>query len=124
MLIVRPLLFCLLVLSAFGCSGAPDVAGVYATEVSQFQGKQAIVGELHLNPSGCYKARIGELDMSGTWKAANNQVFLSGSDDVSKFLPEHYRIESARLIAQFEGVDAKQWRFVRKDSKSVANRLQ
>lgn len=123
MLFFRPFFFCLLVLCAFGCTSTPDVTGDYATEISQSQGRKTIVGELHLNPGGDYRAKFGELEMSGTWKAANNQVFLSGSDDVSKFLPDHYRIDEARLIAQFEGVDAKQWRFVRTDSKSVANRL-
>lgn len=122
MFFIRPLLLPLLALLAFGCSSSPDLAGTYATEVSQSSGKQTIVGELELKPNGEYQAMIGQLPMSGTWKAGNGQVFLTGTDEASKFLPTNYRIDGKRLIAQFEGVDAKHWRFVKTESKPVANR--
>lgn len=119
---IRPLLLGILALLAFGCSRSADLAGTYATEVSRTSGKQTIVGELELKSSGDYQAKIGQLLMSGTWKSGNGQVFLNGSDDASKFLPSNYRVDGKRLIAQFEGVDAKHWRFVKTDSKPVANR--
>lgn len=123
MLFLRTLLFGMIALLAIGCSTNADLSGSYATEVSQGSGKEVIVGELNLDPSGQYQAKIGQLDMAGQWTSSNGQLFLKGSDDVSKFLPEQYRVEGDRLIAQHEGVDAKHWRFVKKSSKTVANRL-
>lgn len=122
MLFIRPLLLAILALLAFGCGSSADLSGTYATEVSQTSGKEVIVGELELKQGGDYQAKIGQLLMSGTWKSGNGQVFLNGSDDASKFLPSTYRVDGKRLIAQFEGVDAKHWRFVKTESKPVANR--
>jgi hypothetical protein len=124
MLFIRTLFVGLIALLAFGCSGNSDVAGSYATEVSQSSGKEVIVGDLELRPDGQYQAKIGELSMSGKWSAGGGRVFLQGGDDVSRFLPSQYRVDGDRLIAQFEGVDAKHWRFVKKRSQAVANRLQ
>lgn len=107
---------------AIGCSGSKNVIGVYKTEVSQSSGKETIVGDLRLDQSGSYQAKIGQLEMMGTWTSSNGQVFLKGSDEASKLLPSQYRIDGDRLIAQFEGVDAKHWRFVKTASQSVANR--
>lgn len=122
MFIIRTLLLGILALFAYGCSKSSDLSGTYATEVSQSSGKQTIVGDLELKSNGEYQAQIGQLTMSGTWKSGNGQLFLNGSDDTSKFLPNTYRVDGNRLIAQFEGVDAKHWRFVKTDSKPIANR--
>lgn len=122
MLFFRTLFVGLIALVAFGCSGNLNVAGKYATEVSQGSGKEVVVGDLDLQPNGQYRAQVGQLQMSGTWTSSGSQVFLQGADDVSRFLPSHYRVDGSRLIAQLEGIDAKQWRFVKK-SETLANRL-
>jgi hypothetical protein len=123
MLFLRTLLIGFIALIGLGCSNHLDVSGIYATEVSQGSNRQVIVGDLELKPDGQYQAQIGQLRMSGEWTSGNGQVTLRGADDVSRFLPSHYRVDGDRLIAQFEGVDAKQWRFVKRKSEAVANRL-
>jgi hypothetical protein len=47
---------------------------------------------------------------------------LTGTGENRELLPYQYRVDRGRLIAQFEGVDSKNWRFVRRDSQAVANR--
>lgn len=119
MFTLRTLFFSVLCLAIFGCGRNLDVSGDYSTEVSQGSGKEVIVGDLRLDRDGKFRAKIGELETSGSWQAGDSHVFLQGSE----LLPSQYRVEGDRLIAQFEGVDAKQWRFVKKGSQSVANRL-
>lgn len=119
MFIFRTLFITTVCLAIFGCGQKSDVSGDYSTKVSQAGGKQVIVGNLHLDPNGQFFAKIGELEMGGSWQAGSHHVFLQGAE----FLPSQYRVDGDRLVAQVEGVDAKHWRFVKKSSQSVANRL-
>ncbi len=115
MFTLRTLFFSVLCLAIFGCGRDLDVSGNYSLTSDQ----QAAAGSLQLDPGGKFHAKIGNLEISGSWQAGDSHVFLQGSE----LLPSQYRVEGGRLIAQFEGVDAKQWRFVKKGSQSVANRL-
>ncbi len=111
-------------LSAIGCSGPSlSVSGAYRTEVSQAGGKTVDVGELVLHPSGKLIGKIGQLEISGKWTKSGSRVFFSSSDHVSDMLPREYRVDGGALIAQYEGVDLSSWRFVKKDSQAVANRI-
>lgn len=116
------LFVCAILGITFGCTASPDVAGSYRTEVSQGSNGVVTVGDMNLGHDGSFQASLGQLSMSGTWTAGNGLVFLHGSDEASSLLPSQYRIDGDRLIAQYEGVDARQWRFVR-TSKALANRV-
>ncbi len=122
MSILKNLYLTIAPLLLIGCSGDIDVTGTYSTEVSQAGGKETIVGELNLQPQGNFLATFGQLQMAGTWKSGNGQVYLSGSDEVCNLLPSHYRADGSKLIAIHEGVDSKSWQFKRKTSQPVANR--
>jgi hypothetical protein len=119
--------FRLLILFVFtivgiGCASDPELAGTYVTEVSQSSDKTVFVGELQLDQRGTYHATIGLLEFNGTWRTGNGNLYLTGTGENRELLPYQYRVDRDRLIAQFEGVDSKNWRFVRRDSQAVANR--
>jgi len=122
MLQFKPLFLLLIVLIGIGCSGQSELAGTYVTEVSQSGDKTVLVGELTLDNQGTYQAKIGLLEFNGTWKFGNGNLYLKGAGENKDLLPFQYRVDQNRLIAQFEGVDSKNWRFVRKPLQAVANR--
>lgn len=122
MLHFRHLSLLVIALIGIGCSDQSDLAGTYVTEVSQSGDKTVLVGELTLDGHGTYRAKIGLLEFNGVWKEGNGNLYLKGAGDNKDLLPYQYRVDQNRLIAQYEGVDSKSWRFVRKPSQAVANR--
>jgi hypothetical protein len=118
MYIFRTLCLALLVVFGLGCSSSREAQGIYVfASDSSFQGSYSLHGD------GTFRAKVGKARVAGTWNQANGQVFVAAEGDMGRLIPNQYRIDGEKLIAQFEGVDAKQWRLQKQGSQSVANRL-